>query len=47
MLEACLSDKKATGSAIRIIVPERIGPCRIQRIPTEELARWLALGGVN
>ena len=47
MLEACLSDKKATGSAIRIIVPERIGTCRIQRIPTEELARWLALGGVN
>ncbi len=46
MLAACLSDKKATGSEIRIVVPERIGSCRIERIPTEELGEWLRMGGV-
>ena len=46
MLAACLNDKKATGSAIRIVVPERIGQCRIERIRTEELGDWLRRGGV-
>ena len=44
MLAACLSDKKSTGSGISIVIPEEIGRCRIQKIPTEELAKWLRLG---
>ena len=44
MLAACLSDKKSTGSGISIVIPEEIGRCRIQKIPTEELAIWLRLG---
>ena len=42
---ACLTDKKATGSTLHIVVPERIGQCRIQTIAAEELAGWLRQGG--
>ena len=47
MMKACLSDKKTTGTHIRIVVPEEIGKCRIRTIPTEELGRWLRMGGVG
>ena len=42
---ACLTDKKATGSSLHIVVPECIGRCRIQTVAGEELAGWLRQGG--
>lgn len=42
---AALSDKKISGGKINLIVPEQIGKCRIEAIPTEELRVWLADGG--
>ena len=30
MLDAMLSDKKSDGSSVALIVPERIGRCRIE-----------------
>ena len=47
MLAACWNDKKTAGSDIRIVVPEGIGRCRIERIRTEELGDWLETGGVQ
>ena len=44
MLDACLADKKMNGSSISIVIPERIGACRIRKIPASELAEWLRLG---
>lgn len=44
MLEACLADKKMNGSSISLVVPERIGICRIRKIPASELAEWLRQG---
>ncbi len=46
MAAAAASDKKSAGSSVRLIVPERIGVCSIQKIPSEDLIRWLNLGGV-
>ena len=42
---AALSDKKISGGSINLIVPERIGRCRIEKVPTEELHTWLCDGG--
>lgn len=42
---AALSDKKISGGSINLIVPERIGRCRIEKVPAEELRAWLADGG--
>ena len=47
MAEIALSDKKASGSTVRLIVPERIGSCRIVAVPSSELIRWLHDGGVR
>ena len=38
---AAMADKKNTGKTLRIIVPEKIGKCRIQTISAEELIEWL------
>ncbi len=46
MARAAGSDKKATGSAVRLIVPEAIGTCRIEKVPSAELLTWLRQGGV-
>ena len=43
---AALSDKKMSGGRIHLIVPERIGRCRILPVPPEELGDWLSAGGV-
>lgn len=46
LLRAALSDKKLDGSCLHLIVPEAIGRCRIESIPTSELPGWLQAGGV-
>lgn len=44
LLDAALSDKKRTGRAIQVILPERIGGCQIRSIPVEELKSFLEAG---
>ena len=37
---AALSDKKRTGGAITLVLPERIGKCYLKKIPVSELRAW-------
>ena len=46
LAEAALSDKKFSGGRIHLIVPEKVGRCRILPVPASELADWLKAGGV-
>ena len=39
-----LSDKKRAGGTVRLIIPERIGYCRIQPTPTENLKSFIEAG---
>ena len=39
------TDKKTLGSRITLVVPERIGFCRLETVSTEELPLWLRRGG--
>ena len=41
LLDVMLSDKKAEGSRINLILPKNIGECIIHPIPTSELGKWL------
>lgn len=47
MLEIMQHDKKADGEAVNLIVPTRIGSCRIESVPMRELLRWLEAGGAR
>jgi len=47
MLAAAQLDKKAAGSRFRLIVPERIGACRIETVDVSGLRRWMEKGGVR
>ena len=47
LLEALLRDKKRSGDTMNLIVPERIGQCRVEKVPVEELGEWLRLGGAR
>ena len=47
MLAAARLDKKAAGSSFRLIVPERIGKCRVETVDAEGLRRWMEQGGVR
>ena len=41
ILEAARSDKKGYGDMIRIIVPTAAGHCVIQKLPVQELGKWM------
>ena len=41
VVRAALTDKKRDGSDIRIVLPERVGHCVIERIPASRLSDWL------
>ncbi len=47
MMPFLCGDKKASGGRINLIVPEKIGKCRIVNIPSEELREWMADGGMK
>ncbi len=47
MAEAALSDKKATGSGLRLIVPQRIGHCCIVEASAAEVREWMQAGGIG
>lgn len=47
LFEIALSDKKMSGSTLSLVVPDRIGHCRIMDVPAAELTEWLKAGGVR
>lgn len=47
LYRAAQSDKKNKDDTIRVILPERIGSCRITEIPRGDLLRLLQLGGAG
>jgi len=44
LYHAALSDKKRSGGMVNLIIPERIGFCRIAPIPVEELQAFIEAG---
>ena len=46
LFAAAMSDKKRQGDRIKLILPERIGRCRMEEIPAAELIGWMRDGGV-
>ena len=46
LFSAALADKKMNGATLHLIVPERIGCCRVEPVPAEELMDWLHEGGI-
>ena len=46
LADAARADKKIAGGALHLIVPERIGCCRIETVPAADIPAWLADGGI-
>lgn len=46
LADAARADKKIADGALHLIVPERIGCCRIETVPAADIPAWLADGGV-
>ena len=46
LADAARADKKITDGALHLIVPERIGYCRIETVPAADIPAWLADGGI-
>ena len=46
LTDAARSDKKIADGKLHLIVPERIGHCRIEAIPAADIRAWLADGGI-
>ena len=44
LYHAALSDKKRKGSMVNLIIPERIGSCRIVPTPVDELLHFIESG---
>lgn len=47
LYQAALSDKKLSGTTMHLIVPEEIGRCRIESIPSNEIRDWMKAGGIR
>ncbi len=47
LYSAILADKKLSSGRINLIIPEKIGRCRIESRPVEEMRDWLAAGGAK
>ena len=47
LFAAALSDKKMSGGTLRLIVPEKIGVCRVEAIAAEDFMNWLRDGGIR
>ncbi|MCQ2451746.1 MAG: 3-dehydroquinate synthase [Oscillospiraceae bacterium] len=41
-----LSDKKMSGSRLKLVVPESIGHCRVETISADQVPEWLTAGGL-
>ena len=46
LADAARADKKIADGALHLIVPERIGCCRIETVPAADIPAWLADGGI-
>lgn len=46
LFEASSSDKKIASGKMHLIVPEKIGECRIVSMPVSEMRDWMADGGI-
>jgi len=46
LTDVARSDKKIADGKLHLIVPERIGHCRIETIPAADIRAWLADGGI-
>ena len=44
IFDVTLSDKKSAGSTIQLIIPEKIGDCKIVQFPTADLERLIEAG---
>ena len=44
LYHAALSDKKRKGGVVNLIIPERIGSCRIVPTPVDELLHFIESG---
>ena len=47
ILAAAEADKKRTDDVTKFIVPERVGHCRVEPVPADEVAGWLKTGGLR
>ena len=47
ILAAAEADKKRTDDVTKFIVPERVGHCRVEPVPADEVAGWLKVGGLR
>ena len=47
LARAMLRDKKRSGGALPLVLPEAIGRCRIETAPVAELEDWLRAGGAK
>lgn len=45
--DAMLNDKKMNGNTMNLILPERVGLCRIEKVRADELEEWLVAGGLK
>ena len=46
LTDAARSDKQIADGKLHLIVPERIGCCRIETVPAADIPAWLADGGI-
>ena len=46
LADAAHSDQKIADGKLHLVVPERIGRCRIETIPAADIRAWLADGGI-
>ena len=47
LLDIVRNDKKSAGCTVNLIVPEKIGHCRIVSISTDDILDWLTAGGAQ
>jgi len=46
LYQASMSDKKMNGKTMHLIVPDKIGHCRIEAVPAETVREWMQAGGI-
>lgn len=44
---AALADKKRSGDKLHLVIPERVGKCRVEAIAAESFRDWLIEGGIR
>lgn len=47
LINEIMADKKATGNEVNLIVPYKIGECKIVKVKNQDLEKWLICGGIK